>query len=119
MAELFIDGDKIVLSLSNLEKLEALHSEIDAYVTSIKSLEVIEDAVAELPNIKSPMVLKPGHFAVGTFNSAGMKTFAVVHYDQPKGLRISLVGEEFDQWIVGCVDPGSVLANLRNDSMGQ
>ncbi len=118
MAELFIDGDKIVLSMSNVEKLEAFHKEVDAYVTSITSVEVIEDASVELPNIKAHALAKSGHLAVGAFESQGVKTFAVVHHDQPKGLRIHLVGEEFDQWIVGCGDPESVLMSLKRDSTG-
>ncbi len=118
MAELFIDGDKIVLSLSNVEKLESFHKEVDAYLTSITSVEVIEDASLELPNIKAHAFTRSGHLTVGAFESGGLKTFAVVHHDQPKGLRIHLVGEQFDQWIVGCVDPESVLVSLKSDSAG-
>ena len=43
---------------------------------------------------------------------ATKRLFAAVHRDTPRGLRIRLQGSDYDEWIVGCADPETVVAVL-------
>jgi hypothetical protein len=51
--------------------------------------------------------------AIGTFTSRNSHIFAVVHHNTPRGVRVTLEGAQFDELIVGCDDPESVVATLR------
>jgi hypothetical protein len=41
MAELLVDGDDLVLRLTRLEKLEAVHGDLRAPLASVRSIEVL------------------------------------------------------------------------------
>jgi hypothetical protein len=49
---------------------------------------------------------------VATVRTGGKKLFAAVHQDTPRGLRVLLDGQNYDEWIVGCADPEGVAASL-------
>ncbi len=53
-----------------------------------------------------------GVIEVGTVRGLGRKVFAAVHHDTARGVRIRLKGVSDDEWIVGCADPGTVIAGF-------
>ena len=108
MAELKVENDKLLLKLSRLEKAESVHGDLSAPLSAVQSIDVLENA--HLPadqGIKFGTRL-PGMFEIGTMSSKGKKVFAVVHRSTPRGVRIVLQGESYDEWIVGCDDPEAV-----------
>ena len=107
VAELSRDGDEIVLTLSAVEKAESVHGDIRVPVSTVRGLEVLPDVIHEVHGMKFPGSRWPGRFAIGTFyrEPNKTKTFAVVHHDTPRGLRLSLQGADFAELIVGCEDP--------------
>ena len=44
MAEVVVDGDELVLRLSRAEKFEAVHGDLRAPRSAVRSVEVLEDA---------------------------------------------------------------------------
>ena len=106
MAELSWDGDDLVVGLSALEKAEAAHGDIRVPASSVRDVEVLDDVVHAVHGLKFPGARWPGRFAIGTFYLPGeTKTFAVVHHDTPRGLRVRLDDAAFDELVVGCADP--------------
>ena len=107
MAELIRDGTDLVVALSHLEKVEAAHGDLRVPFSSVRSVEVVDDAVHAVPGLKLIGSGWPGRFAIGTYSGGSheVKTFAVVHHDHPRGLRVQLEGDRFDQLIVSCEDP--------------
>jgi hypothetical protein len=107
MAELIRDGTDLVVVLSHLEKVEAAHGDIRVPFSSVRSVEVVDDAVHAVPGLKLIGSGWPGRFAIGTYSGGSheTKTFAVVHHDHPRGLRVQLEGGRFDQIIVSIEDP--------------
>ncbi len=110
MAELSRDGDELVLTLSTVEKAESIHGDVRVPWSSMRDVEVVEDVIHEVHGLKFPGTRWPGRFAIGriigpietkTFGT----TFAVIHHDTPRGLRVRLDGAAFDQLLVGCEDP--------------
>jgi hypothetical protein len=113
MAELFIDGDELVLHLTALEELSAAHGDLRAPLATVSSVEVLEDAHAPADaGFKLIGGRWPGSFEIGTFSDGGQRIFAAVHHDTPRGLVITFDGAHYDAWIVGCADPEAVQRSL-------
>ncbi len=117
MAELTRDGDELVLTLSALEKAESIHGDIRVPVSSVRDVEVVDDVIHAVHGLKFPGTRWPGRFAIGRIigpieTKTFGKTFAVVHHDTPRGLRVRLQGAAFDELLVGCEDPEAVKSRI-------
>jgi hypothetical protein len=114
MAELTRDGADLVVALSNLEKAEAAHGDVRVPISSVRAVDVVDDAVHAVPGLKVIGAGWPGRFAIGTYSGGPdhLKTFAVVHHDHPRGLRVQLEGDRFDQLVISCEDPEAMRSRL-------
>ncbi len=105
MAELRVEGDELVLHLSGIEKLEAVHGDLRAPRSAVRSVEVLENAHEPADHGFKVGERLPGHSEVAVVRADGQKLFAVVHHDTPRGVRIDFDGTGYDAWIVGATDP--------------
>lgn len=108
MAELLVEGNELVLHLSNMDRLEAVHGDLRAPLSSVRSVEILDDAHEPADRGFKVGERLPGHSEVAVVRTGGQKLFAVVHHDTPRGVRVDLAGTAYDAWIVGCRDPESV-----------
>lgn len=113
MAELTVEGTELVVRLDAAEKAEAVHGDVAVPVSSLRGVEVLDDAVHAVHGLKAPGARWPGRFAVGTFYSGSTKTFAAVHHAHPRGVRVRLEGADYHELIVGCADPEAVAATIN------
>jgi hypothetical protein len=114
MAELRVEGDQLVLHLSGAERVESVHGDLRAPLSSVRAVEVLDDAhgpVGIRAGIKIGTRI-PGVVEVGIVQGRGRRLFAAVHHETPRGLRIRMEGTSYDEWIVGCADPEAVAARL-------
>jgi hypothetical protein len=114
MAELRVENGELVLQLTAVEKIEGVHGDLRVPVSSVRGIEVLDDAHAPA-GIRAGVKIGtrlPGVIEVGTVQGRTKRIFAAVHHDTPRGLRVSLSGSSYDEWIVGCSDPESVAAGL-------
>lgn len=119
MSLLSREGDELVLTLTRVEKAESLHGDIRVPLSSVRDVEVVDDVVHEVHGMKVPGARWPGRFAIGRFigpidTKTFGKTFAVIHHDTPRGLRVRLDGAAFDQLLVGCDDPESLKGQISD-----
>src|SRR6201996_8737147 len=114
MAELRVEGTELVLHLSVAEKLEGVHGDLRVPLSAVRGAEGLDDAHAPAGASAGGKTGSriPGVIEVGTIAGRGRRTFAAVHHDTPRGLRVQLEGTSFDEWIVGSQDPESELAAL-------
>jgi hypothetical protein len=114
MAILTREGDELVVVLSTAEKVEAGHGDVRVPVSSVRSADVVGDAVHAVPGFKIIGSAWPGRFAIGSFSGGSdhTKTFAVVHHDHPRGVRVQLEGQRYDQLVISAEDPEAVLDQL-------
>jgi hypothetical protein len=113
MAELEQVGDELVVTLSAIEMAESIHGDVRVPISAVKSVEVVDDIVHQVHGIKLPGSRWPGRFAIGTFvTHGGVKSFVVVHHDNPKGIRVTLEGTKFDELLIGCPNPESIKQKL-------
>ena len=112
MAELRIDGEELVLHLSRTEKLEAVHGDLRAPRSAVRSVQVLEDAHEPVDHGFKQGERLPGYSEVAIVRSRGQKLFAVVHHDTPRGVRIDFEGLDYDAWVIGSDDPQSLKATI-------
>lgn len=117
MAALSRDGDELVLTLSAAEKAESLHGEIRVPFSSVREVEVVEDVIHAVHGMKLPGSRWPGRFMIGTLaHATGKKSFAVVHHDTARGVRVCLGDGAFGELLVGCADPEAVAESITRGS---
>jgi hypothetical protein len=114
MADLGVQGDELVLSLSGLEKVEGVHGDLRVPLSAVRGVEVLDDAHAAAAGGLRVGTRLSGVVEVGTLYGIGNKRFVAVHHDTPRGVRVTLEGVAYDEWIVGCADPETVVAGLPN-----
>ena len=113
MAELQIDGDELVLHLTRVEEIEAVHGDLRAPLATVRSVEVLEDAHEAADHGFKVGERLPGVSEVASVWSGGQRMFAAVHRDTPRGVRVIFEGGNFDAWIVGCADPEAVKSRIE------
>jgi hypothetical protein len=114
VADLRVEGDELVLHLSRLEKVEGIHGDLRAPLSALRGVEVLENAHAAADVGLKVGTRIFGVVEVGTVYGIRKKRFAAVHHDTPRGVRVTLDGVSYDEWIVGCADPETVVAGLSN-----
>ena len=112
MAELQVQGGELVLHLSGAEKAEAVHGDLRAPLSAVRSVEIIENAHEPADHGFKVGMRLPGVAEVAIVHAGGQKIFAAVHHDTPRGVRVRLQDTSYDEWIVGCADPEAVAAAL-------
>ncbi|HXW79565.1 MAG TPA: hypothetical protein VEJ84_08700 [Acidimicrobiales bacterium] len=114
MAELIKEGDELVVKLSTLEKAEAAHGDVRVPLSSVRGVEVVDDAAHAVPGWKVIGAGWPGSFAIGTYSGGpdNQKTFAVVHHDHPRGVKVRLEGARFDLLVISSEDPAAAVSEL-------
>jgi hypothetical protein len=113
MAELVVEGDELVLRLSGVEKLEAVHGDLRAPRSSVRSIEVLENAHEPVDHGWKEGERIPGYSEVAVVRSGGEKLFAAVHHDTLRGVRVNFQGTDYDAWIVGSADPESLKRSIE------
>jgi hypothetical protein len=109
MAECVLEGDHLTVKLSTKEKLESVHSDVVVALSSIRSVEVVDNTLDYVHGIRVGTGI-PGSTAVGTFTSKTAKIFGVIHHAQHRGVRILLEGADFDEILIGSNDPEALAA---------
>ncbi|MGH7609065.1 MAG: hypothetical protein ACREOD_03835 [Candidatus Dormibacteria bacterium] len=117
MADVLIDGDDLVVKLSGLEKLEAVHGDLRVPLSAVQAVEVVDRPLDLIQGMKLPGTGIPGRTAVGTWVSADGSTFAVEHHAS-RGIVIRLAGQDYSQLVIGCDSPEEVAQRVRAASPG-
>jgi len=115
MAELEVRDGQLVLRLSAVEKAEAVHGDLEVPLSSVRRVEVIDDA-HEMTSVKTGFKVGmriPGAASVAVVRRSGHKMFVAVHHDTPRAVRVLLDDNSYDEWIVGATDPESVVSALN------
>ena len=113
MAELQVEGGELVLHLSGMEKLEAVHGDLRAPLSAVRAVEVLDDAYEPADHGFKVGERLPGVSEVAVVLTGGQRLFAAVHRDTPRGVRVDFDGTDYDAWIVGCSDPEAIKARIE------
>ncbi len=116
MAKLEIDNNELVLQLSNIEKIEAVHGDLRVPINAVQDIKIIEDARKVMTGISIGFKVGmrvPGIACVATIRRPKYKGFIVIHHKTPRAVQIVLKDNDYNEWIVGAIDPGSTIAQLK------
>ncbi len=100
MAQLVVDDQQLTVELSGLEKLGALRrSDVSVPVSSIVSVERLDNARDAIRGLRAPGTGLPGVIALGSWRKRGVVDFVAVRRSEP-GYVIELEGMSFDRLII-------------------
>ncbi|MFC7450923.1 hypothetical protein [Rhodococcus daqingensis] len=115
MGTLTITDSTLRLTLSTLEKLGALHGDVEVPLSAIRAVEVCLDGPSAPRGMRAPGLGVPGGRKLGTWRSRGSREFVDVRRGQP-ALRIELSGQPFAALVVGVDDPEAFARRLDRRS---
>src|ERR1700690_4299472 len=98
--------------MSEVERFEALHSDVRVPMTAVRTVRAVDDPWPELRGIRAPGTGIPGVIAVGTRRGGFGKDFAVVHGRGPAGV-VELNGGAFGRLIVTVDDADATAARIQ------
>ncbi len=99
MAHIAKTTDGYRLELTSLEKIGAIHPDIDIPTTAIEAVRHVPNARAEVRGLRAPGTGLPGVIALGQWRTGRTKSFVAAYRDEP-GYVIDLTGHRFDRIIV-------------------
>ena len=113
MAELVIGPTDLTLRLTSAEKVGGIHGDLRAPLTAITGVEVLDDVhgAADIVGLRAGTRI-PRVIEVASVHGVRRTIFAAVHHDTPRGVRVSLRDQPYDEWIVGCADPEAVATSI-------
>jgi hypothetical protein len=104
MATVIVEGSNVVVKMSDVEKFEAVHTDVHVPLSAVRSIRVVDDAWI------------PGVIAVGTRRGSFGKDFAVVH-GKEMAVVVDLDGASYSRLVVTTADAENVAAALRGHLM--
>jgi hypothetical protein len=116
VASLIVEGADLVVKMAEIEKFEAMHTDLHVPLATVRSVRVVEDAWPELRGIRAPGTGIPGVIAVGTRRGSFGKDFAVVH-GRETAVVVELAGAAYSRLIVTTADAENVAAAIRGHLM--
>jgi hypothetical protein len=111
MAKLLVNDDIVTVSLSAVEKAEALHGDVSVPRSAVASARVVPDGLDEVHGLRMPGTGLPGVIMVGTWRDKERVTFAACHGRRP-AVVLELTGQQYDRFVVTVENPGEVAAAL-------
>jgi hypothetical protein len=111
MAQLLVDGDVVTVSLSAVERAEALHGEVSVPRAAVVSARAVPDGMAEVHGLRMPGTGFPGVIMVGTWRDPQRVTFAVCHGRRP-AVVLELTGQRYDRIVTTVDNPDDVVTSL-------
>src|SRR5260370_39048319 len=99
MAKLLVDDEVVTVSLSAIEKAEAVHGDVSVPRAAVVSARAVPDGMEEVHGLRLPGTGLPGVIMVGTWREAQRVTFTVCHRRRPS-VGPQLAGQTFNP-IVG------------------
>src|SRR5580692_4895006 len=116
MATVIVEGSNVVVKMSDVEKFEAVHTDVHVPLSAVHDVRAVDDAWPELRGIRAPGTGIPGVIAVGTRRGSFGKDFAAVHGRGP-AVVVDLEGAAYARLVVTTPDAESTAAAIRSHLM--
>ncbi|HEY6538681.1 MAG TPA: hypothetical protein VI138_06550 [Candidatus Dormibacteraeota bacterium] len=113
MADIRIEQGRLIVALTTVEKLEAVHGDLRVPLSAVGELEVVDQPLALLHGFKLIGAGVPGSTAVGIWEGPEGRTFSVEHHAS-RGLVINLEGQAYRRLIIGSADPEGLAERVRS-----
>ena len=106
MATVALDGAEVVVRLSPLEKLGALHADVRVPRAAVLAVQVVDDPMTEVRGLRIPGTGVPWVVALGTWRRRGARDFVAVRH-RHAGVVVELDPHQagFSRLLVSVADP--------------
>ena len=111
MAQIVTSDDTVVVELSPVEKVGALHGDVRVPRSAVRDVRVVEDGFSERRGLRSPGTAVPRTVALGTWRGRDGKDFVAIRRGKP-AVVVELDGAGYDRLIVSVDDPARVREEL-------
>jgi hypothetical protein len=111
MAKLLVQDDVVTVSLSAIEKAEAIHGDVSVPRAAVVSARTVPDGMKEIHGVRMPGTGLPGVIMVGTWHDQGKITFVACHGRRP-AVVLELAGQRYDRIVVTVENPDEIAASL-------
>jgi hypothetical protein len=111
VARISIVGSDLVVHLSALEKLGAVHGDVRIALSSISSCRVSHEPWTEVRGIRAPGTGIPGVIALGA-RRGGVHDFTAVYRKVP-AVVVELTGAKFDRLVISQEDADEAAASIN------
>ena len=112
MAMLCTEDDDLVLRLSRLEQVGALHGDIRVPLSAVDDLQISERPFGELRGIRAPGTALPRRIALGSWRHRRGKDFAALYRGRP-AIIVRLRGAPFQRLLVCAEDAEACLTAIQ------
>jgi hypothetical protein len=114
MATIDLTPQTLTVRFTTAEHVGGLIRDITVPRSAVTSVAVEADGIDAVSGLRAPGLALPGRRKVGTWRGLGehpRRTAVSVTHGEP-AVRITLVGEKFDQLLIGTKDAASVADTL-------
>jgi hypothetical protein len=113
MTVVTVEGDDLVIRLSPLEKLAALHGNVRVPLSAVRAVAVEPDPRRARRGFRLPGTGIPGVLSYGTWRSRGNRRDFVAVVDRRPALRVDLGDDApFQRLLVSVTDPEATAAQV-------
>ncbi|NYI04590.1 hypothetical protein [Allostreptomyces psammosilenae] len=112
MAQVHIDGDKLIVEMEGLDKLWALKSRLVIPLANVRGATADPGIARERKGVRAPGTHVPGVLTAGTFHIDGEQVFWDVR-DPAKAVVIQLADERYARLVVQVTDPRETVEHIE------
>ncbi len=113
MAQVYIDGEQLVVEIEGLDKLWALRSRLEIPLDNVRGATADPGMFAEPKGFRAAGAHIPGVIAAGTFHVDGERVFWDVH-DAAQAVVIELTGDPYTRLVIQVDDPAGTVAAVEH-----
>jgi len=117
MADLVINEEFVTVTLSAVERIEAMHANLSVPRSAVLRAWVAPDGMDQVHGVRAPGTALPGVVMVGTWRSPAGTTFAACHGHRP-AVIIDLIGQPYDRLVVTVDHPQEAIEGLPHEVAG-
>ncbi|MEO3977874.1 hypothetical protein [Streptomyces sp. CAU 1734] len=112
MAQVSIDGDRLVVTMEGLDRVWALKSAVTVPLAHVRGATADPGIVRGRKGVRAPGTHFPGVITAGTFHTREGRVFWAVR-DAAKAVVIELTGERYARLVVQVDDPRATVALIE------
>ncbi|HEX6956087.1 MAG TPA: hypothetical protein VF156_14535 [Agromyces sp.] len=112
MAEIRITDGRLRITLTRREKVAGLLGDVEVPLSSIRRVDLVDDAFDAVRGLRAPGLAIPGVTRVGTWRGRGRRSLVVARRGRP-ALVVDLEGQRFDRLVLSTTDAASLRDRLQ------
>ena len=116
MSTITFGPSSTTVTVTLFERIVSFRGNVTVPSSSVASVDVVDDALADVQGIRAPGLGVPGERKIGIWRHEGTEMFVSVRRGQ-RAVRVTLQpGGKWATLLIGCDDAASVAASFRPDA---